>query len=375
MSGEQTPEQRKRRIYDIVVDEGGPVRKEEQDPLEQVIEEGDRRLAQDIRRARAEAILADEQRKKHQAQRGVQVDDGTGTVELTGPVRQQQPVSAAGSIITGLIQGGMSPEKAKEYIASLAPEDIAKLNMFASGPRSGGMDPMMAMMLLGKFGSQPEVKVSDLLAIGPKFVESAKSMAEMNRPSGPNEYVGLLTKMIEEAGKDRKDAIDTKLELLRQQMQGSDPIKTTAEAIKSLKDLGMIPERGGENKPEIDLKIEEMRTERELEMAKMRIDMNKWMTEKSAETERWNSIMTSAPAALAMFSKPLEEAVRGAARKTSQPQQVVIQQPVPAGQPALADQAVRVECQQCHSLLEVKPPFPETLACPSCGHTGKFPTV
>ncbi len=367
MSGE-TPEQRKRRIYDIVVDEGGPVRREDQDPLDEVIQDRDRQLAQDIKRTRAEAILAEEQRRKRLAERGVQVDDGTGVVELGQALRQQQPVSTAGGIVTGLIQGGMSPEKAQEFIRNLAPEDIAKLNMFAAAPRTGGMDPMMAMMLLGKFGSQPEVKVSDLLAIGPKFVESAKSLSEMSRPSGGNELVGLLTKMVEESAKDRAAGIEARIDMLKSKLEGSDPIASTASAIKALKDTGLIAERSGESKPEIELKIEEMRSERELEMTKLRIDMNKWMTEKNAETERWNSILTTAPAALALFAKPLEEAVRGAARQSSG--QTTVQQP--ATQERMV-QGAKLVCGQCQTELTVLEPFPEIVTCPKCGHSANFP--
>ncbi len=267
--------------------------------------------------------------------------------------------------MAALIQGGLSPEKAQEFIRGLAPEDIAKLNMMSAAQAGGaGGNMVLPLMMLGKFGSQPQVTVSDMLAIGPKFVESAKALSEMNRPTGDSQLIPLFTKMIEEAGKDRVTSMQLQIDKIASEMKGSDPIGSTAGAIKALKDAGLIAERS-ESKPELDLKIEELRTERELEMAKQRFEQNKWMEEKRSETERWASITNTAPAVLALFAKPLEEAVRNAARN-----QATVQQP--AGQERIV-QGVKLVCGECQTELTVLEPYPETVTCPKCSHSAAFP--
>ncbi len=382
MSDSPTP--RKFRAYDLMEQTSTAGSQPPPDPIEQLQQVRRQDIADKAMEARGKAIIAEYERDERESRsksRSIPVDDGTGFETVHRQPAPPAPMSPAANILGALTQGGMSPEKALETVRGLAPEDIAKMNMFTSGPRQGGMDPTMAMMLLGKLGSQPQITVADMLSIGPKFVESARAMAEISKPSeGGNQLVGLLTEMVKQAGADRQNALDAKIDVLKQQLTGSDPVGTTTTLSKNLKESGLIAERaGGDTKSaEIDLKIEEMRTDREFKMMQMRFDMQKYNTEKNAEQERWSSILQTAPAALAMFAPAISDAARAPARKAdgAPPQQVVSAPAQTApGTAESAGEAMTLACTQCNTQFVVRSPYPAEIVCPNCAHRARFPTV
>jgi len=384
MSGEQPP--RRARAYELMPETHYQTAQPPPgDPLEDEIRAQDEETARRLRASRVDAMIAENDQRSRKA-RGISLEDETGIHQISPGGRRemfyQPPVaSPAASIVSSLMAGGMSPEKAQEFIRGLAPEDIAKMNMFAaSRPGGGGTDPAMAMMLLGRLGSNNQITVKDLIEIGPKYVESARAMAEISRPSnsGGNDISGVLIEMVKEMGKDRTAGMQAQIDTLKESMKGSDPVGSVTGIIKSLKESGLVPDRGSDSKPEIDLKIEEMRTDREMKLLQMRMDMNKQVMAQQSESERWQGILTALPSMFAMFAKPIEEGVRAAARKTAgvaNAVQTPSQPSVPAPVAQQTVQAVKLVCGDCQNEFVVQEPFPAQIVCTKCGHTAEMPKL
>ncbi len=364
---------------------------EQRNPIDQVLEDADAELAREIKREKAETVLLTARQKNDRLRGGaggpMMVDpDGLGRNVQYAP---QAPVSTGGVLLASLIQGGMAPEKAHEFLQNLSPQEIAKLNMIgASGRPGGGNDMMLPLMLLGNLGSNSQVSVKDLVEIGPKYVESAAKLAEMNKPQSESrgEMAGMLTEMIKQLGEERKSNFNLQIQDLSRKIEESrtDPISTTVGVIKTLKEGGFVSDKSTTGNADIEIKIEELRTSREIEMLKMKQEMNRFMIEKNAESDRWDNILKTASPMIAIASKPIEEVARAAARKYAQgqPQTVTAQQittplqPAPQihqPQPQQTVEVATLRCGQCGNEFRITAPFPQTVKCTKCGHTASFP--
>jgi len=360
------------KMYELAEGRFASEKGEEPDELDNFLKQNDRQLIQEAKRADLETIV--EQKKQRLEKVRNRSDD-----EFPNMRNQPQPVSSGGAgLIAALAQGGMDPTKAKEFLDRLDGPNLAKLQILSNPSRGGGNDYMLPLMMLGGFGSQPQVTVRDMLDIGPKFAESAKAMADLNRPppNDQNQFIGLFREMITEMGEERKTRIEGKIGELQKSMEDArrDPIEQVTNTMKALKEQGLLKD-DRQSSSEMDLKIEQLRSENTLKVTQLNVDLQKWMVEKDSEGARWGNMLNMLGPVTAVLSKPIEKLAENAGRRAGMGPPVV-QSPI-AGQPQPQQQGSQtgaepatLQCSQCRSWFLQAMPLPDVIACPNCGHRG-----
>jgi hypothetical protein len=132
---------------------------------------------------------------------GQLVPDKPGAWDAPRPVAEPfQPLQIyapppAAHIAASLVQGGMSPEKAKEFVQALAPEDILKLNMLdtlgAARPRAGRFDPAL-----------PTARAFHSLVLSPVTFERFQEWCRRNIQWGVSEDEAVM-RLLERADRKR----------------------------------------------------------------------------------------------------------------------------------------------------------------------------
>ena len=179
----------------------------------------------------------------------------------------------------------------------------------------------------------------------------------------PYKPVELMMELIKETVKQPiKDMTDR----LQPQPGFFESLLMNPELFERAKTLGLFGRReGGAGTSDMDLKIEELRTERDLELKKIDLEWKKSMLEREAQDKRTDAVLTALAPMSAIFAGPLNQRMRQfgqqqAATHGSNPG-IPVNQPMP-GNTFL----IRCDCgyQGTKTFPGVTPP---SFSCPQCG--------
>jgi len=285
--------------------------------------------------------------------------------------RKQRPPN--GGVATNFLQHIMqiaqvSPERAKQFLDSLTEEDIAKLSMLAASGQTGTVTGLLPFLrnpstpvkdiveivkLMNPVQNQPTLDFKGLAEIFKAGVEAAKAQQPQ---AAPMQQFQLVKEMIQPFYEmmSQKDQQLWNERFERLQSQIVDPISYLKNMKESLKELG-LGGTSGNIKPELQLEIEKLRTEREMALEKMRAENQRWAAqfnaEQAAEERRWQVVGNLMQGPLGR----LTERVGGALASRLQSEGGSEQAPRP----------IQVQCPTCGHMFWASSDA-ETVICPNC---------
>lgn len=356
----------KKKAYEMM--EERRVRKENRDPLAEVIEEEDRELAREARRLRLQQIIA----KRKKDIDAIEGEKGKESMPVASPGQGINPASA---LITTMIARGVQPDKANEYITALSDEAILKLSLMQSqNPNS-----MLPLFLLGR---KDDTSTKEIVSTAKTMIELAKPSEKTGESLGGDLVTKLVTETLPDLQKEIREASTTAYQLQIQRLEKSiedmkpmDPAEYVIKVRQSAEALGMrVPEPGGAQEAGIkkmQLDYERWKFEKEGEQAERQWERDRWQMEmglkKNSEVERMRTIRKIAGDALKKAgplldaaTDELEGGVRERVRGARRPRRVTLKKGV-------------FHCPGCGTDIPIEGE-PESITCPECDATyGKNP--
>ena len=161
-----------------------------------------------------------------------------------------------------------------------------------------------------------------------------------------------------------KEPIDKLAESMQPQQGFFESLLLNPQLFERAKDLGIFGRReGGGGTTEMDLKIEQLRTERDLGMKKIDLEWKKSMLEREAQDKKTDAVLTALAPMSAIFAGPLNQRMRQLGQ-----QQAATHNPggIPPGvMPPQNTILIRCTCGYQGPMTFPGPP-PPIFKCPSC---------
>lgn len=173
----------------------------------------------------------------------------------------------------------------------------------------------------------------------------------------------LMKDMIQESV---KEPLNRMSQSLQPQQGFFESLLLNPELFERAKDLGIFGGRheGGAGTSEMDLKIEQLRTERDLGMKKIDLEWKKSMLEREAQDKRTDAVLTALAPLSAVFAGPVNQRMRqfgqqqASAYNPGGPREATL--------PPSNTILIRCSCGYQGPMTFPGPP-PNMIKCPSCG--------
>ena len=319
----------------------------ELDPLEEEIRKEEEELAREARRLRLEEIVA--KRRKR--------------------IRELEGESGKGGEPSDL---GISVTMARE-LANLPEEERTKVIQTYALLRSaekglGSNAALILPFLIGYAKTNPGATPKDYVEYGKTIVDSFTKGMEMGKSIQPPQTVNLvdiIDKLKELATRETPEEklekmVEKLAEKLRPQPSALEQILLNDTLYERARELGLFGGKGGASKSEIDLEIEKLRTERELQIKKLELEMQKAILEHQANERRTEQLLSTIFPFGAFLAKPISDRMRELGRNVAGH---IAQSPASKGG------MIRVICPCGYrGFIEFEGSRPpEKVNCPSCG--------
>ncbi len=338
------------RLYDLV--EERRVKSSRKDPVEEVLEEEKRQMAEEARMLRLQEIIEERRRRIEKLKKGLD----------KGEIQPAQ--TSLASILTTL---GGDPQKIDELLKNLSPESMQKLILLTSAT-SGNPNVLLPLALMTRTEGSPNqiaqmantyldhaldmIKKTGqpMTADGLANLITAISSALKPQGGGQNQ---LVEKLIEELRETRKALQEEKIKHLEEKIRESriDPVQYLKHVAEVAEKLGFKKE--GETS-EKDLLLEKMREEHELKLMEIDLNLQKWMYERQLEQQKNQTMMNLVSAMLPMATGGIQKTVKALAKGG-----------FGEGEKR---RGVEASCPECGAKIFVPgPPFPQEIVCKKCG--------
>jgi len=195
------------------------------------------------------------------------------------------------------------------------------------------------------------------------MMEMAKERSEAK--VDPWKPVEMVMDMVKESV---REPLDRMSQSMHPQTGFFESLLMNPELFDRAKDLGIFGGRheGGAGTSEMDLKIEQLRTERDLGMKKIDLEWKKSMLERESQDKRTDNLL----AALAPLSAVLAGPVNQRMRQFGQQQAYTHNPGGPPGAIPPLENTILIKCSCGYQGPMTFPgPPPDTIPCPSCGQT------
>jgi len=286
------PKNKRPTLYEIAQ---GPSRVSTVDDIEAEIIQEDRELAREARRLRLEEIV---ERRKQKLNK------------LKGTEASNKQIAQVGNqFLTGLMQmAQVDPDRAKKFLEDLSQDDIAKLSMLSASGQGGGA----SMQALMPFLKNKDTSIQDIISIV-KMVQPPQSAA---KPLSVGDIAALFKVMQENKGQASDNSYMTKL------------IERTLDESKSYRELLFKQNQDKLEKEILDIKnrpsfaqeLANKKAELEslrdafggggapnVEIAKMKMDQDRWMFEQKYQRDKDYQIMQNQRASEKERNKLIEK--------------------------------------------------------------------
>ena len=272
---------------------------------------------------------------------------------------------------------GRPPEEIKQIISTLTQEEIQKLAYMASAMNTNKLTELRDYM---RQPSTSMKEVVEAIKIGTEIAKPppqqsqgsisdiAKSMAEMfktgvevgrgqtqqqpQQPQDPMQIYKAVAEIVRPYQDDARAREKEANELRHRELESK--IVNPADYIKNIKamasDLGLT----GGGKTEMDLKLEEMKQNRETDNRKIELEEKKWEYEKQNEGKTLDTITSTVKEVLSgPIGKAIENLGAGAADRVR-------------GGSQKTGNMTQVQCPSCKGIFAANPNL-AVIGCPQCG--------
>lgn len=240
------------------------------------------------------------------------------------------------------------PEEEKRKVI----ETIQMLKLAEKVPPQ--MASIMPLMLIGYAKANPGQSMESMAKFAEIMANQIKTGMEMAQKSQTERSpvynpVDLIKTFSEVVKENIKEPIQELVQRVQPQPSALEQLLLDDKLFERAKALGLFGGGTREVNPEIELKIEELRTQREIELEKMRQEHNRWLAQQRLEQQKWEQIGK-------LFEGPIGRTIQtlgaGAARKIS----------------GMGGQAsvTQVTCPRCNRQFPVFADA-EKAICPYCG--------
>ena len=342
----------------------GRVRRGAKSPLDEALESEDVMMARDFKTMRIEE--ANMKRKVKMAKLQKEID------KLEKDTAKNEKDESAMS--------GMNLSMARQ-ISMLPPEDQEKIMQtyaaFRSIDQSKGSGNSFLPYLIGFSKNNPGSSQSDMVtyakAMSDQFktgIEAMKAVMPKEKASSSTEALKLMKDLIIEGV---RNPVLTAIEKSQPQPSAFEQILMNPEMFSRAKEIGMFGSRetkGGST--EMDLKIEQLRGERELSTKRMDLEWRRDMLKRESEDRRTDAILTALAPLTALAAGPINQRMRMFGQ-----QQAVAHNPTsltqpsemnPTSPPSSPENTVFIKCSCGYQGLETfQETAPDKINCPNCG--------
>jgi len=272
---------------------------------------------------------------------------------------------------------GISMTVARQ-IASLPDEERNRvletymLMQAAEAKQANAVLPAIVGFARANPGSSPNQYIDYAKAMADQFrtgVEIAQKMTPATPAPAPQQDPWKGVEMVMDIVKDTvKQPIKEMTERLQPQPGFFEQLLMNPDLFARAKELGIFGGRpsGGAGTSEMDLKIEQLRTERDLGMKKIDLEWKKSMLERESQDKRTDNLL----AALAPLSAVIAGPVNQRMRQFGQQQASAHNPGTTAGSMPPLSNTILIRCSCGYEGPMTFPgPPPDTIPCPSCGQT------
>lgn len=322
-------------------------------PLDAELESEDAMLAHDLKSMRVDELIL--KRRARMAKLQKEID----TLEKNEKNKEDNPEASEISLAM-VRQIAQLPEEEKQNV-------IQTYAMFRSIDQSKGRRDALLPLLIGYSKTNPGSSQSDMAtyakAMADQFktgIDVMKSVMPKDKPSNATEILKLFKDLVTDSVQKPMDEIVRKLQ---HQPGVFEQLLTNPDLYNRAKEIGIFGGRdlkGASN--EMDLKIEQLRGERDMMNRKYDLENRKMMLEMEAKERRTDTMLGLIGPLSALVSGPLDQRMRQLGRNTAGHHNPGPESPIDV--PIL-----RVVCNECgyDENLPLMGPPPEKMDCPGCG--------
>lgn len=324
-----------------------------------------------VKRTKEKASQLGQTAQNIQKIRGDMTDDTLAEVELLRARKLLDDVkrglSQPNNSLLAQIFAGKTPDEINEYLETLSPNALANLMSLTRATADGGgvavaapaaqkseVDMLLTAVRLMKELQPPQPaqqgnsakEIVDAVVAGMKLAQPAGNGEKGNLLETIKTVAEIQKPFIENQGKTNKELMDLKLKEIESKMP-ADPI----EQIKYVKEvagtLGL-----GNAKTDIDLRLEEMRQDREVDKMRLDWEQKKYEMDADADNQKWEQISK-------ILEGPIGKAIQGIGNAGADR--------VRGGKSTgKAPTPVQTQCPQCSSVIFVDQAADTAI----CGHCG-----
>ena len=338
----------KKKLYELV-EERAPRFTRGLDPLDTILLEEERELSREAKRMRLEEIVVRKRKAIEKMRQSSETDMGSLP-------------SNADFLNMAKLMADLSPEEAQRVRSSYTFFKMAEKG------GSGGMAllPMLLSYAKENPGSSENQMLQYLTLMNSQFAKGLEIARVNPKQDGSLELFKVFSTLITDSV---KKPIEDLAKNMQPQQSAFEQILMNPDLFSRAKEIGMFGGSGGTT-GEFDLKIEQLRGERELSGRKMDLEFKKMMLERDAKERRTDTIMQMMAPLSALFAGPVDERMREMGRKAGNPHQTP-NPPMPyqtTQQPTPQQTILQITCDSCGHKEEktIMGAVPDKIQCPGC---------
>ena len=334
-------------------------RRSRQNPLDAELAHEDAMLAQDLKSMRVEEMVL--KRRKRMKQYEKEIED------LDDPSKSKKRTASPGISVAMARQIAKLPEAEQEKI-------IQTFSIFRNIDDPVDRGSLLLPMLVGYSKKNPQSSQMDMATYAKAMTDQFKlgidvmktAMPQRQESSQGIEMIKIFGDLIKE---NIKQPMAEMMRQMQPQQSAFEQIITNPDLYSRAKEIGFFgrSDRTG-GSTDIDLKIEQLRGEREMSGRKMDLEWKIKMLEMDEKSKRSDTMLQALTPLSALFAGPIDQRMRNMGRQQAQPQYSPPPQhnPAPPNQPQTTIDITCTECGYKGEQPIVGPPPPQ-ITCPGCG--------
>lgn len=331
-----------------------------------VVEEIRQTRQEELKTLQIEALIEAEKAKIMESKSKQQpVDKGLGT-DFLGHIMQIAQVS---------------PARAKEFLGNLNDEDMAKLSMLSAVGQGANIMSLVPLLkapgvdmksiieiakLINPTPNQPSMTLKDMAEVFKLGIEASKAQGQPgSMMDGWKEMYGTFVQpFVTTLQENQQKLVEARMATIEAKIPP--PLEQQIGYIETMADKLGFSKQGGKTS-DWDLKLEDMKQSREIDMEKLRWEQRKYLLEAEKDRDKWSAIQETFAPIFEMNAPEIQDTVRKLGADIGK--KINIGQPE---QPETQVSTKQITCPKCSQTMQVPDPLPPTvqsIKCPNpeCG--------
>jgi hypothetical protein len=325
-----------------------------EDPIRQIENETLRDLTDEYRMLRLEQMIEKRRREVDRLKRG---DSSPSTGGISMEEVSDRDLLAMSKELSRL------PEAEREMVI----RNYALLKAAEGSNSSMNYLPLLVGFAKANPGANQDQMLSYAKELGTQFSKGVESAQRIMTPGENKSDAIELMKIFKDL---ITDSVQRPLEEAIRQVQPQpgvfEQILTNPDLFARAKELGMFGRyEGGASTSDMDLKIEQLRTERDLEIKKIDLEWKKSMLEREAQDKRTDAVLTALAPLSAVFAGPVNQRMRQLGQQQASTHNIGNPRPVDGVESQEKTVQVRCDCGY-EGTVGFQGSIPAVFRCPSC---------